>query len=232
MAQKVSPIIVALDGMTKEGGIEVARELSGRVWGFKVNDLLLDCGLDIVRQLSSYGKVFADPKLHDIPNTVHNAVKKLAHAGADLITVHASGGRDMLKAAAEATSGATKILAVTVLTSLGEEDVSFLYHRHVRETVLAFAHSAIDAGVQGVVCSAKELTMLMDDDACEALLKVVPGIRPKTYGAQDDQARTLGPGAALRGGADLLVIGRPITGAPNRIKALEDIVEEIHSTET
>src|SRR5689334_17776634 len=114
-------IIVALDGMTRSEALELATALKGSVWGFKVNDLLIQCGLEIVRELKKFGGVFADPKLSDIPNTVGNSVRVLAAAGADLITVHASASAASLKAAV-AEAGPSRILAITVLTSMSDED--------------------------------------------------------------------------------------------------------------
>ena len=95
---KGSKIIVALDGLTVKGALRIGKILSGKVWGFKVNDLLFT-NVEIIRKLKKFGKIFADAKLHDIPNTVGNSVKKLSKAGADLITVHASGGVEMMKVA-------------------------------------------------------------------------------------------------------------------------------------
>src|SRR3954468_7479737 len=113
----MNEIIVALDNMEQQAALELARSLSGKVWGFKVNDLLLEYGCSIVNSLKRHGNVFADPKLHDTPNTVRNSVKRLAFAGADLITCHIAGGVKMLQAAVD-EAGKAKIIGVTMLTSL------------------------------------------------------------------------------------------------------------------
>ncbi len=220
-----SRIIVALDGMTREKALELARTLTGSVWGFKVNDLLLDCGLQIIRDLKQYGKVFADPKLHDIPNTVANGVAKLEQAGADLITVHASGGRRMLE---EAVKGVTraKVLAVTMLTSLDANDTEELYGRSPEKGVVDFATLASTVGVHGIVCSPLELTALSGLPLLKSLSKVVPGIRPSSSPGTDDQRRTLSAAEAIRLGADLLVIGRPITQAQDPLSAIESLNAE------
>ena len=219
-------VILALDGMSKAQALELARMLEGALWGCKVNDLLLDEGLEIVRGLKKFGRVFADPKLHDIPNTVANGVKKLAAAGADLITCHASGGQKMLTAAAKA-AGAAKILAVTVLTSLGEEDTRQIYRSNVREAVTDFARSALAAGVAGVVCSPNELSLLAQEPVLRSLLKVTPGVRPLWHVKPDDQTRVTTPAEALRQGADYIVVGRPVIEHGDPREAVRLLNEEL-----
>ena len=219
-------VIIPLDGKSESESLELADKLQGLVWGFKVNDLLLECGLDIVSKLKKFGKVFADPKLHDIPNTVKNGITRLESAGADLITVHASGGRGMLRAAAEGATN-SKVLAVTALTSLGEEDTSEIYGKNPADSVLALATLAAESGIHGSVCSPKEVKMLCDNSATAPLLKVIPGIRPSWYGTEDDQKRKMTPAQAIANGADLLVIGRPITGDSNPVQAAERVNEEL-----
>lgn len=187
--------IVALDGISEKEALGIARLLKGRVWGFKVNDLLFE-NIGIIGKLKKFGKVFADAKLYDIPNTVANGVRRLSAAGADMITVHASGGVEMVRAAKKA-AGRSKILAVTVLTS---------FIRNQSKNVLKLAEDAKRAGADGIVCSGHELKYL----AKFSLLKVVPGIRPKWYKEKDDQKRTMAPEEAIKLGADFLVIGRPI----------------------
>lgn len=213
---KPNQIIVALDGMDREEALMLAWTLSSTVWGFKVNDLLLSHGLDIIRELKCLGRVFADPKLYDIPKTVGNGVRRLAHAGADLITVHASGGKRMMRAAVE-NAGESKILGVTALTSMDDSEVQATYHRTVDETVWDLAHLAHESGAHGVVCSSREVKMLSHLN----FIKVVPGIRLKSVDG-DDQRR-VGDGA----GADLFVIGRPIVEASDPIKAVHDIVNSV-----
>ena len=219
-------IIIPLDGLTEEQALALAQQLGDSAWGFKVNDLLVQCGVRIVAKLKELGQVFADAKLHDIPNTVANGVCKLDAAGADLITVHASGGLPMMEAAVKAASHA-KILAVTVLTSLDHNTVSGIYRRNAEEAVIELAKLALRAGVYGVVCSPQELVALRSDPQFAPLKLVTPGIRPTWFGKGDDQARTSTPRGAIEAGADLLVIGRPITGDSDPRAALQRIEKEI-----
>lgn len=199
-------IIIALDGMPSRRALALARRFKDLVWGFKVNDLLFD---GIIPGLKRYGRVFADAKLHDIPNTVANSVRRLSLAGADMITVHAAGGVEMMWAATRA-KGRSKIIAVTVLTSRRKNDAAF-------KELLKDARTA---GVHGIVCSAHEVPLIRKKD----LLVVVPGIRPLGYTVSDDQKRTATPRQALDAGADLLVIGRPITRVRDPEKALRDMM--------
>lgn len=206
-------VIIALDGMSAAWALRIARELQGLVWGFKVTDLLFE-DIAIIRKLKKFGHVFADAKLYDIPNTVKNSVAKLSAAGADFITVHASGGVEMMRAA-KANVGKSKIIAITVLTSKGG---------NVKKEVLRLVNNAKAAGVDGVVCSAVELALI---SRVRGLIKVVPGIRPLWYKNWDDQKRTATPAEAIRQGADFIVIGRPVTKAKNSRTALECIIAEI-----
>ncbi len=218
-----SPIIIPLDGMTESTALAMAKELSGSVWGFKVNDLLIECGVSIVTKLKKYGNVFADPKLHDIPNTVSNSVQRLDEAGADFISIHASGWTEMMEAAVQATSN-SKILAITILTSLDDEGVDAIYHNSTIDQVLWLAEIAKFSKVHGVVCSPMELELL---EEIPELIKVIPGIRPKWYLNEDDQKRVATPENAMKNGADLLVIGRPITSDKNPYEAAQRTMGEI-----
>ena len=198
-------IIIALDSVVVGKALKIARLLSGKVWGFKFNDLLHDSKFNI-KYFKKYGRVFADVKLHDIPNTVTNSVRQLSRQGADIITVHASGGIKMMKSAVT-SAGRSKIVAVTVLTSIGGNP---------KKEVLKLVGDAQKAGVYGVVCSGHELKFLKKSK----LMKIVPGIRPEKYRKKDDQKRTITPQRAVAFGADFLVIGRPITGAKDPKEAL------------
>lgn len=211
-----SQIIVALDGMSAVKALQVARELRGLVWGFKVTDLLYE-DVAIIDKLKKFGNVFADAKLYDIPNTVSNSTLKLSKAGADFITVHASGGIEMMRAA-KRSAGKSKIIAVTVLTSTGGS---------VEKEVARLARDVVRAGVDGVVCSGRELKLLSAVKNSQLLLKIVPGIRPSWYGKNDDQVRNVTPKEAVRWGADFLVIGRPITTPSSAIEATKQILAEI-----
>lgn len=221
-----SRIIVALDDMSVSEALELARRLGPAVWGFKVNSLLLSAGVSIIEKLRPHGRVFADPKLHDIPNTVKNGVKEISAAGAELITVHASGGRAMIEAAVAAAGGA-RILCVTALTSLDEDTTQEVYRRAPLDTVLALAQLAAGSGAPGIVCSPLELAALSANAITARLFKVVPGIRPENYSAADDQRRIATPSSAVQAGADLLVIGRPITQAADPLKIAEAINSEL-----
>ncbi len=204
-------IIVALDGISEKEALRIAKILKGHAWGFKVNDLLFD-NIAVIRKLKKFGKVFADAKLYDIPNTVSNCVKRLSSAGADLITVHASGGIEMMKAAKQ-SAGQSKILAVTILTSSETNS----------RKVAKLTRDALRANVDGIVCSGRDLLSIQHISGSQSLLKVVPGIRPNWYKKKDDQKRIITPKEALKLGADYLVIGRPILNAEDPIKALEEI---------
>jgi orotidine-5'-phosphate decarboxylase len=170
--------------------------------------------------------VFLDLKLHDIPNTVAGAVRALAPLGAQMLTIHAGGGPAMIAAAVEAAAARTKILAVTVLTSL---DASALSETGVAggttQQVLRLARLALANGADGLVCSAHEISVLRDAFGAKPLL-VVPGIRPAGSDA-GDQARVMTPEQAIAAGADYIVVGRPITGAPAPGEAAEAIAAAI-----
>src|SRR3989344_4451579 len=202
-------VIIALDGILPHKALTIARKLKGSVWGFKVGDLLYDDS-SIISKLKKFGNVFADVKLYDIPNTVANSVKKLAAQGANIITVHTSGGVEMMRAAKQ-NAGKSKIIGVTVLTSQNS--------KHTKKEVLKLAKTAHSAGLWGIVCSGHELRMLNKQPGVKKMIKVVPGIRPLSYIKKDDQKRKITPRDAINAGADFLVIGRPITGARNPVKA-------------
>lgn len=222
-----SPVIVALDGMSREQALSLARKLEGKVWGYKVNDLLLDCGVEIVSALAEYGRVFADPKLNDIPNTVKNSVKKLVDAGANIITVHGSAGEIALSEAQE-IAGECDILAITVLTSFSPAGAEKVFRQAVPDAVLHFAQIAKSSGVRGVVCSPQELSLLSAEPLLDNLKRVTPGVRPEWYQQSgDDQSRVMTPAKALAEGASLLVIGRPICAAEDPLEAVAKLDQEL-----
>lgn len=230
-----SRIIVALDDLTETQALDLANFLRGKVWGFKVNDLLDECGAAIVAKLRNYGNVFADPKIHDIPNTALNRVKRYLGAGACLITVHASGGISMMKASIDATKILTvvrdyqpRILAVSVLTSLTEDEAHLIFGAPIKAKVLQFARYAVLAGVHGIVCSPQELAILNQPELA-GLIKVTPGIRPAWHQKPDDQKRSMTPAEAIKLGANYLVIGRPITKAADPLEAVEKTNAEIEA---
>lgn len=168
--------------------------------------------------------IFLDLKFHDIPNTVSGAVRAALKAEPEFMTVHASGGKAMIQAAVKAAAGSgAKILAVTVLTHLDTDDLKSIGQQTpVEGQVLRLARLAQEAGADGVVCSPHEIELLRHKMGKDFLL-VVPGIRP-AGAAGDDQKRTLTPEKALKLGADYLVIGRPITAAPDPVVAAKNIL--------
>jgi orotidine-5'-phosphate decarboxylase len=186
-------------------------------------------GPSLVRRLSALRPVFLDLKLHDIPAQVGGALRAAADTGARFTTVHAFGGAAMLEAAVEAAPPEMMVLAVTVLTSLGSDDVTSLgMSDPADKTVLRLADLARDAGIPGLVCSPHEVAALREryGPAPSGPVLVVPGIRPQ--GSEvDDQRRTLGPAEAVAAGADLLVVGRPITGAEDPASAARSLKEQI-----
>lgn len=226
-------LIVALDVPTAQAAGNLIRELGDSVAFYKVGLQLFSAeGPAIVRELTSIGrKVFLDLKLHDIPNTVAAAVRSVTSLNVDLLTIHAAGGLQMMKAAVEAAASAAnppKILAVTVLTSFTEEDLSVIgIPGRTPDQVARMAALAQKAGCSGVVSSALEVPMLRRQFG-EDLVILVPGVRPKGSAA-GDQARTAEPAEAIRAGASYLVVGRPITAADDKKAAAAAIREEISS---
>jgi len=224
-------LIVALDVPTAPAARDVMQELGDSVVFYKVGlQLFTGEGPTIVRELKRGGrKVFLDLKLHDIPNTVASAVRSIVSLNVDLLTIHAAGGLQMMKAAVEAAASASKppqILAVTVLTSFTDQDLAQTgIPGGTPAQVLRMAALAREAGCSGVVSSALEAPMLRRQFG-EDLVVLVPGVRPKGSAA-GDQARTAQPGEAIRAGASYLVVGRPITAADNKKAAAEAIQEEI-----
>lgn len=215
-----SPIIVALDRLGPRAALHLAEQLENLVWGFKVNDLFFQEGYKILELLQDCGHVMCDGKFHDIPNTGTNTLSKLAPF-ADIFTVHASGGRALVAAAATAAPG--KIAAITILTSLDAKECREIYGDVPAERVPYFARKAQEAGASYMVCSGKELPLVEHI----ALKKIVPGIRPSWYVKGDDQKRVVTPAKAIEGGADLLVIGRPIVEADDPTEAAKRTLEEI-----
>lgn len=211
-------IMVALDVPTLEGAVQLEHLLSPYVGVFKVGlELLTSAGsMATTRILKAGGsKIFYDGKFMDIPNTVAGASRAVAALGADMFNVHASGGIDMMRAAVE-NKGNSKVLAVTVLTSLDEDACRSLYGSTPAVTVRHFAMLAMNAGVDGIICSPKELAMLRSERGLDSLLMVTPGVRP-VWAAAGDQKRVMTPGEAVKAGADYLVVGRPITKPPKEV---------------
>jgi orotidine-5'-phosphate decarboxylase len=227
-------VIVALDFAEAKAALELAGRLDPTRCRVKVgSELFTSAGPALVERLVALGfGVFLDLKFHDIPNTVAAACRVAARMGVWMLNVHAAGGRAMLEAARSATppgDGAPLLVAVTVLTSMGAIDLAETGVTGAADhTVLRLATLARSCGLDGVVCSAREATSLRA--ACgESFCLVTPGIRPADA-ASDDQQRIMTPAAAIAAGADYLVIGRPITRAPDPLQALQAIDWEIAGT--
>lgn len=224
-------IIVALDFPGAAPALALAHRLSPELCRLKVGkELFTATGPALLEQLMKIGfEIFLDLKFHDIPNTAAQACKAAAGLGVWMINVHALGGRRMLEAAREAVPASahqTKLIAVTLLTSMGEEDLVDLGIIETPEQmVLRLARLAKDCGLDGVVCSALETRRLRVECGNQFCL-VTPGIRP-VDASQDDQSRVMTPEAALRSGSSYLVIGRPITKAADPLQALLDINQQI-----
>lgn len=228
-------IIVALDFDDKDIANELVSKLDPKLCRLKVGkEMFTMFGPEWVKQLVAKGfDVFLDLKFHDIPNTVAKACAAAAKLGVWMINVHASGGASMMKAAREAIEpfGDKRplITAVTILTSMDEQGYSDLgYQRTISEQVLHFAELAKRSGMDGVVCSALEAELLSQKLGKDFKL-VTPGIRPEGS-AVGDQSRVMTPARAINAGASYLVIGRPITQAPDPLERLCDISESIAVT--
>ncbi len=232
MNSRESPIIVALDFSAEREARLVTDALDPGRCAVKVGkELFTSVGPTYVRHLVNDGfAVFLDLKFHDIPNTVARACKAAASLGVWMLNVHASGGVAMLGAARDAlpTQDAGPLLiGVTVLTSLSEQDLHVLgIPMSPEEAVVSWANLCAQEGLDGVVCSPLDLSSLAASTLDDAFLRVTPGIRPVTSDA-DDQKRVMTPHQALDAGAHYLVVGRPITAAPDPMEALSAIEKQL-----
>jgi orotidine-5'-phosphate decarboxylase len=237
-------VFVALDTAEESLAVRLAGQLSGTVGGLKLGkEFFTAHGPQGVRRVAETcdtsspthpPHLFLDLKFHDIPNTVAGAVHAATRLAPGLLTLHAAGGRAMMRAAAAAATEAAEVhgvarprlLGVTVLTSLDDADLESVGQATpVSDQVRRLAALAADSGLDGVVCSPRELD-LVRRELDRAFLTVVPGIRPD-WAQSDDQKRVMTPGEALACGADALVIGRPITGADDPVAAARRIVQEV-----
>ncbi len=219
----MNPILVALDVDSLGRAEELAASLSPHVGGFKVGlELIMAEGPIAVTAIAGSGlPVFADVKLHDIPNTVKGAVSQIVSHGARWVTAHASGGRAMLEAAVEAAGEEAGVLAVTVLTSLDASDLAATgVARGPEDQVLAMAGLAAATGAEGVVCSPREVELIKA--TYPGLMAVTPGVRTVER-EHDDQKRVATPVEAINAGSDYLVIGRAITAAADPSAAAASI---------
>ena len=227
-------ILVALDTTDAAQALALAEGVKGAVGGVKLGkEFFTSNGPDGVRKVSAAGlPVFLDLKFHDIPNTVAGAVRAAAPLAPFMLNVHASGGRAMMEAAVKAADEAAQggprpiMLAVTVLTSLSEEDlIEIGINNETKAQVAKLAKLAQESGMDGVVCSAHEIKVIRS--VCGPDFKlVVPGIRPE-WSAKGDQKRIVTPRDAVSLGADYLVIGRPITQSDDPIQAAKRIADEL-----
>jgi orotidine-5'-phosphate decarboxylase len=224
-----NPICVALDTPELARAVALAKQLSRHVGMMKIGmEFFYAHGAHGYEAVAATGMpIFLDLKLHDIPNTVAQGLKSLMRLKPAIINVHATGGAEMMKVAREAVTGQTKLIAVTVLTSLTNDNIWAVGfdQRMTDAHALNMAKLAFDADLDGVVCSPLDLANIRSE-LPRKFLTVVPGIRPEGVGAQD-QKRIATPQAAVAAGADILVIGRAITGAADPAKAAQDILKSI-----
>ncbi len=218
-------IIVAIDETTFERASEVIEDLDSKKCMVKIGSVAFNTiGHKIISFASEKGfEIFLDLKLHDIPNTVKKSIQGLTSLPINMLTIHTSGGKDMMMAAMEAVSGSQiKVFGVTALTSLNNNDTKYIFKRTTSEQVNAMLDLAEDAGIDGVVCSPHELELVSKRDN---LLSITPGIR--LHESDDDQKRVMTPREAIDLGANYLVIGRPITESKDIKKSLNEIYQSM-----
>ena len=228
MTKAADKIIVALDVATKREALALVDQLREQISFFKVGLQLYTAeGPEMVREISARGtNVFLDLKLHDIPNTVAKTVQSAAKLGVQMLTIHLSGGAEMVRAAVNARSGDFLLLGVTLLTSADEQTLRQIGGSgKIGDHVLRLAKLGVEAGVDGLVASPHEVKMLRAEFGTKIKL-IVPGIRPPWTEA-GDQKRTMTPRGAFDSGADYLVIGRPIIGHSSPREAVNKIMAEL-----
>ena len=217
-------IIVAIDETDFDRASEIIDCLDSKKCMVKIGSVAFNSmGHKIIRFAAEIGfEIFLDLKLHDIPNTVKKSIKGLSSLPIKMLTIHTSGGKDMMKAAIEAASGTQiKVFGVTALTSLNNDDTNQIFQRSTSEQVNAMLDLAEEAGIDGVVCSPHELELVSKRN----LLSITPGIRLQE--SNDDQKRVMTPREAANLGADYLVIGRPITASKDIKKSLNEIYQSL-----
>lgn len=225
MAAHPNPLIAALDTDDRTRFDRLVTDLAGEVGHLKVGlQATHALGRSAVAHAVGAAPVFWDLKLHDIPNTVSGAAAAAQEMGVAMLTVHASGGPQMVAAAAKAAPDVT-ILAVTVLTSLDAEELALVGQRPPAEQVTRLATLAVEAGAGGIVCSPLEVAAVREAVGPDHLI-VVPGIRP-AGSSDDDQARVATPASAMAAGTDHLVVGRPITRATDPVAAARAILASL-----
>ena len=217
-------IIVAIDEITLERSTKIIDNLDPQKCIIKIGSVAFNSiGHEIVKYASKKGfDIFLDLKLHDIPNTVKKSIQGLVSLPICMLTIHTSGGKEMMMAAMKAVSGTQiKVFGVTALTSLNDDDTNQIFQRTTLEQVNAMLDLAEEAGIDGVVCSPHELELVSKRN----LLSITPGIRLQE--SNDDQKRVMTPREATDLGADYLVIGRPITASKDIKKSLNEIYQSL-----
>jgi len=228
MTKAADKIIVALDVATKEKALDLVEELHDQISFFKIGLQLYTAeGSEIVRAVLSAGaKVWLDIKLHDIPNTVARAVESANNLGVHMLTIHLSGGSEMIRVATAARTNNITLLGVTVLTSATDQTLREIgISDKVGDQVLRLAKLGVEAGIDGVVASPHEIKILRAEFG-DKIKIVVQGIRP-SWSEPGDQKRFMTPRAAIAAGADYIGIGRPITAHSSPRKAVAKILDEI-----
>jgi len=222
-----SPIIISLD-LEYDKAIKLAELFDPKSCRLKVgSQLFTSSGPRVIKDLQSLGfDIFLDLKFHDIPNTVSQAVKVAADLGVWMVNVHVSGGSSMLESARKALSSYRNpplLIGVTMLTSLSNEEVKEIGISDISEKVMQLALLAKSNGLDGIVCSPREVKVIKELCGKE-FIAVTPGIRTKKM--NDDQSRVSSPKEAINNGSDFLVIGRPITESSNPLKSLNQVLED------
>ncbi|MDB4040484.1 orotidine-5'-phosphate decarboxylase [Methylophilaceae bacterium] len=228
---KIPKLFIAIDQNDINKAKDLIKKLSPEFCGIKVGkELFTVCGPEIIEWTQAKGfKVFLDLKYHDIPNTVEKACFAASEMGVSILNVHALGGKEMMLAAKKGVTKSSNnpyLIAVTVLTSMDQNAIKDIgFNSSVNDQVLKLAKSASQAGLDGIVCSAKDIANIKNE-LPEKFLYVTPGIRLRNN-AEDDQKRIVTPAEAVKIGANILIIGRPITQAVNTKKILSEIIKEI-----
>jgi len=228
MIDSYKRIIFALDVPSSEKGVELAKKLSGSVGYLKIGlELFVKCGPQIISEISNYAPIFLDLKLHDIPATIKGAIQSLPKENVQMLTIHASNSKEALMEAVKSSNG-IKIIAVTVLTSISQNDLEEEgYKKSLAELAVARAVKAKNCGCHGVVCSVFEAKEIRKECGNDFLI-ITPGIRPSWEGvSKHDQKRVATPAEAIKAGADFVVIGRAIRDADDPQKAAMMIAKEI-----
>ena len=221
-------IIVAIDEISFIKASEILNNLNPKKCMVKIGSISFNSiGQEIIYYAAEKGfDIFLDLKLHDIPNTVRKSIEGLKSLPIKMLTIHISGGKDMMEASMDAVSGTDiKIFGVTALTSLSNADTNEIFQRTTLEQVNVMLDLAESAGIDGVICSPHELELVSKR---ESLLSITPGIRLQD--SNDDQKRVMAPKEAIELGSDYLVIGRPITQSDDMLGTLEDIFNKIYNS--